>query len=85
MVHRVSEQRGPEGCIKISVFDSSYGPSEYGILNQVLGPVPLGSCDLGPAIAVTFGTIAGSQFFTLCPEPVPAVSSSWGWVKASYR
>src|SRR5262249_53269860 len=36
----------PDGCIKICVFDSNYGPSGYGVRNQVLGPVPPGLCDL---------------------------------------
>jgi hypothetical protein len=60
------------------------GPGLGGISNQVLGPVPPGTCALGAANGVNFGSIPGAQYFTI-DITTPATGSSWGRVKALYR
>ena len=65
----------PAGCIKISAIDACLYPSC--ILNQVLGPLPAGTCSMIPSDSVDFSTMAGQQFFSVCPtvdagEPGPA-------------
>ena len=73
----------PAGCIRICAFVSSLDHSQ--LFNQVLGPLPPGTCDLGAAAGVDFGAIAGEQFFTVCPEVVPARHTTWGALKGAYR
>jgi len=53
----------PSGCINIIVFTRS-GSS---LSNQVLAPVPGGTCPLGTASTVNFAGIAGNQSFSICP------------------
>jgi len=65
----------PAGCIKISAIDACGDHSC--ILNQVLGPLPAGTCSTIPSGSVDFSTIPGQQFFSVCPtvgvgEPGPA-------------
>jgi hypothetical protein len=71
------------------VLEHAFDPesnSNTPISNQVLGPVPPGTCDLGPAGSVDFGTIPGAQWFTICPVgATPARRASWGSLKDIYR
>lgn len=53
----------PSDCIRIIAFTRS-GTS---LSNQILAPVPVGTCPLGTANTVDFSTIAGNQYFSLCP------------------
>lgn len=55
----------PAGCIKISAIDACYDHSC--ILNQVLGPMPADICSTIPSDSVDFSTMAGQQFFSVCP------------------
>ena len=74
----------PTSCIKVCTFVSNDGGSM--VLNQVLGPLPPGTCDLGAASGVDFSAIAGSQYFTVCSQiAVPARAASWGRLKLVYR
>ena len=73
----------PTGCIRICAFVANGDHTQ--LFNQVLGPLPPGTCDLGPAPAVNFGAISGDQFFTLCPQATPTRRSSWGALKSIYR
>jgi hypothetical protein len=73
----------PTGCIKLSVL--IHQPSSGTVTNQVLGPVPPGTCALGPPAGVNFGSLAGTHYFTLCPGATPARSTTWGAVKTIYR
>jgi hypothetical protein len=58
----------PVGPIKVcAVFIPEYA-------NQVLGPVPPGTCSLGASSSVNFATIPGNQFFVV--NPTTAVVSS---------
>lgn len=55
----------PAGCIKIAAIDACFYHSC--ILNQVLGPLPTGTCSMIPSGSVDFSTIPGQQFFSICP------------------
>lgn len=73
----------PTGCIKVCAFlnrsDHAY------VFNQVLGPLPPGTCDPGTPAGVNFATIPGEQYFTLCFGPTPARRVTWGSIKSIYR
>jgi hypothetical protein len=72
----------PPGCFRIMV----YAAHNYGLLeNQVLPPVPTGTCMLGAPASVDFSAIAGEQFVTVCPEGVPVRTATWGSLKTRYR
>jgi hypothetical protein len=73
----------PTGCVRVCAFTTW---QDHSVLhNQVLGPLPPGTCDLGPASAVDFSSIAGNQWFAVCPGATPAKRSSWGSLKIVYR
>jgi hypothetical protein len=75
----------PAGCVNACVFvDYQYFRSSW-LSNQVLGPLPPGTCSLGFATAVNFAGIPGSQFVTICPPSTPARRATWGSLKAIYR
>ena len=72
----------PTGCIKVCAFVNSEDHSS--LMNQVLGPLPPGTCNLGAASAVNFANIPGPQYFSICPT-TPALRATWGSLKAIYR
>jgi hypothetical protein len=74
---------GPTGCVRVCVFAVSYWDGS--VSNQALGPLAPGTCALGAPGAVDFSVRDGDQYFTVCPDGVPARASSWGSVKAVYR
>ena len=74
----------PSGCVKVCAFVSFGDHSQ--LFNQVLGPLPAGTCNLGVASAVNFASIPGDQFFTVCPGgATPARHATWGSLKSIYR
>jgi hypothetical protein len=73
----------PSGTIKVCALLVSAGPSGV-VSNQVLGPVPPGTCSLGPAPGVDFESVPGLQYF-LIDAATPVRPSSWGRLKAAYR
>lgn len=73
----------PAGPIRICAL-LAYKSGGGVVSNQILGPVPPGTCSLGPASGVNFGSIAGMQYFVVDPT-TPAVRTTWGSVKARYR
>jgi hypothetical protein len=73
---------GAAGCVRVAAFVNG-GGHDF-LANQVLGPLPAGTCNLGEPRAVNFGAFAGDQFFTICP-PVPTQKTTWGKVKSIYR
>lgn len=73
----------PQGCIGVCAL--IYSSANHGITNQVLGPVPAGTCPLGAPAGVDFSTIPGNQFFTVCPLAVATRSSTWGTLKLRYH
>jgi len=73
----------PSGCFNVVAFINS-GDHTY-LSNQVLGALPVGTCNLGAASAVNFGSFAGNQFFQVCQGATPTHQSTWGQLKATYR
>ena len=73
----------PTGCIKVCALVTN-GSYDH-LPNQVLGPLPPGTCHPGAVWTVNFASIPGSQYFTVCSAPVPAPTSSWGALKTIYR
>ena len=72
----------PTGCVRVCAFVSDNGHEQ--VSNQVLGPLPPGTCVMTPAASVNFASVPGDQFFTVCPA-TPAPNATWGSVKALYR
>ena len=70
----------PSGPIRVCAFIAF----EYGVSNQVLGPVPPGTCALGSPGSVDFSVIPGEQFFTL-DAVTPVRTASWSRLKLRYR
>jgi hypothetical protein len=74
----------PEGPIRVCAFVGGVYNSPS-LANQVLGPIPPGTCFLGPPAGVDFSAIAGEQFFTIGNGTTSALAASWGHLKAAYR
>lgn len=77
----------PSGCIKVcALLDcGDWCSTPFTLSNQVLGPVPLGTCDLGEPALVDLGAISGNQYFSVCDGPTPTRPTTWGSLKAIYR
>ena len=73
----------PTGCVRVCAVLANASGS--GLFNQVLPPLPVGTCALGAPAGVDFNGHAGEQFFTVCDPNVPARTSSWGKLKTLYR
>jgi len=56
------------GCFAITVIVRTMGATSTVLSNQVLAPLPVGTCPPGGAPSVNFANIAGDQFFTVCPS-----------------
>ncbi len=72
----------PTGCVRVCAFVSSVDHTQ--VSNQVMGPIPPGTCSLVAAGSVDFSATPGDQFFTIC-APTPAHSTTWGRLKTLYR
>jgi hypothetical protein len=70
----------PTGCVRVNAFID-----QFGITDQVLPPVAVGSCSQGTPSTLDFASVPGDQFFTVCLGLTPTRSSSWGSLKAVYR
>jgi hypothetical protein len=73
----------PPDCIRVSALIAS--KYFYGTSNQSLGPMPPGTCSMGPPGTVDFASMPGDQFFTVCPAPTPAQHGTWGQLKLRYH
>ena len=73
----------PTGCVRVCAFVSRQDHAM--VSNQVMGPVPPGTCSLTPAAATDFSSVPGDQFFTICPQATPAHRQTWGALKTMYR
>jgi hypothetical protein len=73
----------PAGSIRICALLASASGSAV-VSNQVLGPVPPGTCALGPANGVDLGTVPGTQYFAI-DEGTPAATATWGRLKTLFR
>jgi hypothetical protein len=74
----------PTGTLRICALLAGAWSTNARVFNQVLGPVPPGTCTLGPADTVDFSTLAGAQYFTI-DVTTPAKRPTWGRLKAAYR
>lgn len=75
----------PTGAIGVSaLLVQAAGLGQNRVSNQLLGPVPPGTCSLGLANAVDLSSIDGSQYFTI-DQLTPTTDSSWGRIKSMYR
>lgn len=73
---------GGATCLDIVAFVNG-GGHDF-LSNQVLGPLPAGTCNLGEPSLVNFANQTGAQFFSVCTA-TPTRSTSWGAVKSIYR
>jgi len=73
----------PSGCIKVCAFING-GGHDY-LSNQVLGSLPVGTCNLGEPRSVDFNQFDGNQYFTLCSGVTPTHATSWGSLKRLYK
>lgn len=71
------------GCIK--VFAGVNGGGHDFFSNQILGALPVGTCNLGEPSLVDFSAIGGDQYVQICNGATPAKKTSWGAVKSIYR
>lgn len=74
----------PSGMIRICAVLAAPRPVSAQVSNQILGPVPPGTCALGAASGVDFGNVPGTQYFVI-DGATPAKKGSWGRLKAAYR
>jgi len=73
----------PSGAIRVCALLASIG-TEGQVSNQVLGPVPPGTCAPGSASGVNFANIPGAQYFTI-DVVTSAARTTWGRLKSMYR
>ncbi len=73
----------PTGCVNVCALVPCADHSC--ISNQVLGPIPPGTCGFSAASAVNFAAIPGAQYVTVCGLSVPTLRTSWGVLKQLYR
>lgn len=73
----------PTGCFNVVAFINGSGHDF--LANQVLGSLPVGTCNLGDPAFVNFNSHAGNQYFTVCGGATPTNARSWGSLKTLYR
>jgi hypothetical protein len=75
----------PTGSIRVcALLARTSGPGPSLVSNQLLGPVPPGSCSLGPADTVDLAMVPGTQYFVV-DQTSSTVRSSWGRIKTLFR
>jgi len=73
----------PTGCFRVCALVNDVDTYEIG--NQVLGPLPPGTCALGAPESVHLASHAGNQYVSVCPAGSEAKTSTWGQLKTVYR
>jgi hypothetical protein len=73
----------PSTCLAVCAFING-GGHDY-LSNQVLGPLPSGTCNLGEPRAVDFNQFVGNQYFNVGGCVTPTHNTTWGALKAIYR
>ncbi len=73
----------PSICFQVCAFVNGSG-HDY-LSNQVLSPLPAGTCNLGDPRFVDFNQFDGPQHFDVCFQTVPTHPTTWGRLKAAYR
>ena len=74
----------PSGPVRVCALLASVASGGGQVSNQVLGPVPPGTCALGPASGVDFADVPGPQYFTV-DAVTPVKRMTWGRLKILYR
>lgn len=74
----------PIGPIRICALLVRIDGGGGAVSNQILGPVPPGTCALGLASGVDLSSVPGPQYFEIAAT-TPAQRSSWGRLKTLYR
>lgn len=75
----------PTGPIRVcALLARASGPGASLVSNQLLGPVPPGTCSLGPADTVDLASVPGTQYFVI-DRASPTIRSSWGRIKTLFR
>jgi hypothetical protein len=77
----------PAGCVEVCALVNISDSYNAHVSNQVLGPLPPGTCTFIDPAQVDFSAFAGSQHFTVCPAAtgVRQFVGTWGGLKATYR
>jgi hypothetical protein len=70
------------GPIRVAAFVNGSGHDF--VSNQVLGPLPGDTCNLGEPANVNFSNLSGDQYVEVQQE-TPTLDRSWGQVKLRYR
>lgn len=73
----------PTGCVRLVAFFTYRGAAW--MTNQVLPPLPAGSCSYLTPSALDLGAFAGDQSLTICEMSTPTVRPTWGRMKTLYR
>ncbi len=75
----------PTGCIGVCAFLNAN--LSYGVSNQILPPLPPGTCFTSNVnyTSVNLGSYPGTHSFTVCTGAVPVRRSTWGSLKSIYR
>lgn len=75
----------PTGCIRVCAFVNAN--LYYGVSNQILPPLPPGTCFSSNVnyASVNLGSYPGTHYFSVCLGAVPVRKSTWGGLKSIYR
>ncbi|MEO7866698.1 MAG: hypothetical protein ABIU54_03570 [Candidatus Eisenbacteria bacterium] len=73
----------PTECVTLVAFMGSKGNLMIG--NQMLPPLPIGSCSWIAPDALNLAAIAGVQAVTICGTGTPTRRSTWGAIKTRYH
>ncbi len=73
----------PQGCVTLVAFMGTKGNLLIG--NQVLPPLPIGSCGWVAPAGLNFAALAGAQSVTLCGLSTPTRQTTWGQLRTRYR
>jgi hypothetical protein len=69
--------------VKFCVFVNS--AAHDSVSNQVLGPLPAGTCNLGDPRSVDFRNYPGNQYFDVWSAITPVPRTSWGHLRKMYH
>jgi len=79
----LAELGHPAGCVRLCAFFTYKGGTS--MANQVLPPLPAGTCATIDPSVLDLGSYAGDQSIVICDTSTPAARRSWGRVKTLYR
>lgn len=74
----------PTGAIRVCAVLVRFQGATSSVSNQVLGPLPPGTCELGLPSGVSFATHPGLQYFEIA-DLTDISRATWGRLKTRYR